>query len=199
MNLFKVAFFHSLFLLTIFLSACSNPVNPNALAIDPNIFFTINFNGQTMTQNGLTGSESSSNLNIQFAYVQINTNNNNGSVSSNLLIEVEGSSLNNARDLFNTEYHANIPVQKCNATILLTKQGNALGNYQIVDYGIPANYSSNITDITIGNKKYDIDPANSAFIVTSVDVSIVAGNFTCTLIDGANRIPASGSFRLYKL
>jgi len=74
----------------------------------------------------------------------------------------------------------------------LDKDGNAIGNYYIKSVSTLKNY---VTDKSAGNKNYDID-SGSVFTITKVDASIVEGNFTCKLIDGSNKIPATGSFSL---
>lgn len=76
----------------------------------------------------------------------------------------------------------------------MTRNGNATGNYQILE-GLP----STITDLTVGNKVYDLDPETTIFTVLSADATFVQGTYTANLIDGSGKIPVTGSFKVRKL
>ena len=108
-------------------------------------------------------------LNVLYAKAYISTSNNttNGGVTTTLWINTT---------LINTGF--------------LHKDGNALGIYYADQFS-----DGYVIDKSVGNKRYDID-SGAVFTVTKIDASIVEGNFTCKLIDGSTKIPATGSFSL---
>lgn len=164
------------------------------MKVDPNNYFTATFAGKTIKTSGaiftINGSLSFTESNAAInAFLQTENDNSGGGVTSTLWISVSGSVMNLAwGDLYK------FPVQDCNATIYLTRSGNATGNYQILE-----GLSSTITDLTVGNKVYDLDPVTTIFTVSSADATFVQGTYTANLIDGSNKIPVSGSFKVRKL
>jgi hypothetical protein len=174
-------------LCTVLIISCSgntNPVNNNNYVIDPNVFFTLTFNGRTLTTNGLT----SNNLSI----IPLLKNQTSaralsfGTTETQLTIIAAGSNVNTLM---------NNTAQQINCNIQVTKQGISLGTYN----GIPTNNNSGfITDLTINSTIYNVN-INSSVTVTSIDQNYVTGNISLLLEDGTNLIPASGSFRLHKL
>jgi len=164
----------------------NNPTNTSnsPYTIDPNAFFTVNFNGTTLTSHSLL-------FNSYPYYLWgspiITTFNQGNEVMSLVKFDVLGSSTNSMLSAYNQNHQ----VQQCDASITLTKQGNATGLYNADTF-----FHSTITDIAAGNKKYDIDSTNALFTISSVGPDYIIGSFTCNLIDGSTRIPAIGSFRI---
>ena len=159
----------------------SSTINNSTFSLDPDIYFKVTFNGKTLSSNGVLVNGNPTDLNLAL----ISTTTNNGILSTSLFLISDGSSFNNVAHIYNLT-----PLQTCNAEIHLQKNGNSIGLYTVI-FG-------SITDITVGNKRYDID-IGSAFTVTVADVKYVKGTFVCNLIDGTTKIPATGSFSLKKL
>jgi hypothetical protein len=56
--------------------------------------------------------------------------------------------------------------------------------------------SSYIVDLQNGSRRYYIENTSSYFVnVTSAINNVITGTFNCILLDGQNRIAASGSFK----
>ena len=183
-----------LFIIVIFSSCGSGTsaggqVNPNGYSLDPNTYFNVTFNNVNLFSNGLL-INGSRDIDISpHGWVTTNTDI-NGITTSTLLLIASGTSFNQIR----SQLYPNLPYQTCNATISISKQGNAIGLYSI-------NPSGSISDISInvGNKEYRLNSTGVSFNITSIDAEFINGSFTCNLIDGTSIIPASGSFKLYKL
>jgi hypothetical protein len=187
-----ISFF--LFIIILIFSSCKEeePSENIIFKEDPNNFFTATFGGKTLktsgfifTINGITDDLSGS---ASIVNAILETKNINGSVQTDLICSVQGSLANSS---FNQLYK--IPLQQLDAFIWLERSGNAVGTYKI-DLDL-----SSITDLTVGNKKYDIDPATTTFNVTSADILWIQGTYTGNLLDGSKKIPVTGSFRLRKL
>ena len=195
----KISFLTAVIFTAVIFSSCEKNKSDentfsNVMKVDPNNYFTATFAGKTIKTSGaiftINGSLSFTESNAAInAFLQTENDNSGGGVTSTLWISVSGSVMNLAwGDLYK------FPVQDCNATIYLTRSGNATGNYQILE-----GLSSTITDLTVGNKVYDLDPVTTIFTVSSADATFVQGTYTANLIDGSNKIPVSGRFKVRKL
>ncbi len=181
------------------LSSCSKKADPFSLNYsakeDPNNFFTATFNGKTLktsgfifTSNGIVDESGS----ITVANAQILTSNNGSSIVTSVTLAVTGSTSNIA---LMDKYK--IPAQHLDASIIITRLGNALGTYKLEDYGVGYVISS-ITDLTVGGKKYDLDLATTSFTITLADAKYIQGSYTGRLIDGNTKIPVTGNFKFKK-
>ena len=165
---------------------------------DSNNYFTATFSGKTLkttgyifNNNGVTDDLSGS---LTLMNALLNTSNINATVSTDLYCSVNGSISNlSLAPLYK------IPLQKLDAFLMLERTGNAVGTYKIYDLGVSGYYSSNITDLTVGKKKYDLDPSTTTVTVTAADLLTVQGTYTGNLIDGSTKIPVTGSFKLRKI
>ena len=165
--------------------------------LDTNYYFKVNFSGKTLSS---------------YSYVEIlngtiiyaggadiigtsSTATNNSIVTSTLGFIVSGSTLN----IIYPSY--SLPSNQCDfsCAIGLTKIGNAVGNYIYHPDQISFQISPmTLSDLTVGNKKYCVDTINNLFTVTQADTKFIKGTFSCNLIDGNSKIPATGSFSLAK-
>ena len=86
----------------------------------------------------------------------------------------------------------NLSYQYCDAMVFTRKTGNAVGVYTIHDGG------SEIVDLTVGKKTFPIDDRSGINVtVTEADNKYVTGNFAFYLINGSNKILATGNFKLH--
>ena len=190
-QLIRFGYFIFLLQWSFIFNACTKTSVPSTgvmYSVDNNIYFTATFSGKTIKTNGIkyqVNNITATYLFNMLSYIS-SYNNYSGGVTSNLWIDVEGSTLNLSNAL-QSQY--NIPVQQCNASIYLTRTGNAVGIYQ-------TQYSyCTLTDLTAGNKQYNID-ASSIFTVTNADATYVQGTYSGNLIDGSTKIPVTGTFKL---
>jgi hypothetical protein len=181
--------------LPIFWGCSPNSSTPNIeetiATIDPNVFFTVNIIGTSLTTNGIIPVGL-----IPYnghIYGKVSTRNDfNGEFISDFLLQTRGTSLNQLINTSSYTLYSNLPYQKTDATISSEKSGDALGIFSIT-YGT-------ISDLRIGNKIYDIDyTSGSTLTLTEIGEKYITGQFQCLLIEGSNLIPANGSFRVYKL
>ena len=183
--------------LTTSLISCNksaNNTNSTNSTVDPNNYFTATFSGKTLKTNGLIlniGGVQNYGVSFGVMGASIQTTNNSGGVSTSLLLSVLGSTMNSA---WSTQYQ--FPTQSCDASIWLTKTGNALGNYTLDPVFIGLGVLT-ITDLTVGNKKYEIDPS-TVFTVTLADATYVQGIYSGSMVDGSTKIPVTGTFKLRK-
>lgn len=190
----------TLLVITLVISASSCSKENTSLSTDvkedPNSYFTATFNGKTLKTSGSIITRSGVIDNITYSYLPLmpilNTSNIGNTVTTNLVINIEGSTINLGRNLYK------MPLQQLDALIRIERVGNAVGAYKVIEASLPGLYYSSITDLTVGNKEYDIDPASTTFTVTTADASIIQGTYTGKLIDGTTKIPVNGSFKLRK-
>lgn len=189
-----------LFTVVITLSSCSKESNPGGIKFkeDPNNFFTATFNGKTIkttgfifTINGVTDDASGSILAMN---ANLLTSNFAGRVETSGTLSILGSTLNLA---FVDQYK--IPVQQLDATFRIERLGNTIGTYKITEFGLSGFYTSSITDLTSGKKKYDIDPTSTTVNITTADALFIQGTYTGVLIDGSRKISVTGTFKLRKV
>lgn len=181
----------------IFLNICCTKEN-NALSTnikeDPNSFFTAIFNGKTLKTSGYIktdfGITDDINLNRLYLFPSLSTSNFGSNTITHFTISIEGSKINISRNLYQ------IPVQQLDASIDLERNRNAIGTYKLRELG--SFYLASITDLTVGNKVYDLDPLTTIFTVTSADASSIQGTYTGNLIDGTSKVPVTGSYKLRK-
>jgi hypothetical protein len=174
----------------------SSPTPSNGIVVDSTIFFKVTFLGKTLCvypiyRNGIPIDEGISSRSCTIA-----TYTNSLSQTESILKLSDGP---NNESLLLNYYNFNMPWKTCAFYIQTQKLGNILGSYGM-------NTSGYISDFSIGGntqKIYGIEAFTvsgyvntSNFTITSINGSYVTGFFTCILIDGPNRIPASGSFRL---
>jgi hypothetical protein len=159
---------------------------------DPNNFFTATFGGKTLKTTGfiytINGAEDDMMGSATIVNAILDTRNIDGMVETILYCSVEGSLVNTA-----LTQGFKIPEQQLDAFLFLERTGDAVGSYNITALG------ANITDLTVGNKKYDLDPLTTTINVTAADVLWVQGTYTGNLLDGSKKIPVVGSFKLRKL
>lgn len=165
---------------------------------DPNNYFIATFNSKTLKSSGFLfningvlddGSASFASLNCI-----LSTSNTFNGVETIGILSVAGSAMNLA---FGEQYK--IPIQQLDVSLLIERIGNSVGSYKITDYNLAGTYTSSITDLTVGRKKYDFDPTTTTVNITSVDALYIQGNYSGKLIDGTSKIPVSGTFKLRKL
>jgi hypothetical protein len=171
----------------------------NNFKVDENVFFKITFGGKTISFNQIYHNTNNGSfaLNDLLATVSTRTNSDN-LTESNFLISLSPYTSN----YFHNNGNPSIPWQTCEALINIQKRGDIVGIY---DASIPGAYGV-ITDLSIGvgRKEYQIEgPLNSnnntlRLEVISIDSKFIVGKLNCVLIDGTNKIPASGSFRLVR-
>jgi hypothetical protein len=196
MKINNITFASFLFFVIFAFNSCSqgssyggqaNPIPNNGIVVDSSVFFKVTFSGKTISVNQVY--KDGNLLNYDAFVSMVSTNSNTGQTLTNLSIGVDG---NSANGYHNTIY-PNIPWQACAANLFTQRLGDVIGVY---DYCI-----GTITDLSIGvgRKEYqierDVNPSTFHLELTSIDARFIIGNFTCFLIDGSNRIPASGSFR----
>lgn len=175
--------------LIVLISSCAKdnvttPSNIYGASVNKDIFFSVTFNGKTLKANGLTFSVLQYvDMLLDFMFVHIITHTVSGQTQSELNLFVD--------PIYTSIF--NLSNGEVSAAMSLERIGDAVGRYTFVDY-MP-NY---INDYTVGNKEYKIDIATSNLTVTSVDAKFIKGTFSCNLIDGTKKIPATGSFTLPK-
>ena len=183
-------------------SNSNNNVNPNNqinYSIDPNLYFKISFSGKNLATYGVKSTyylfstpESLWSFNFTIGGFSTTTTNINGIPYTENIIKISGSTFNTGYTQYNL--HSDL-----NAQFVISRDGNVIGS----DYSLVSWYYHTITDINIGNKQYDIDTAGFHLQVSSVSLmpngghNIAVGTFSCNLIDGSTKIPATGSFSLY--
>ncbi len=190
----------TILIVTLAVTSCTkdNSTSGSVFKEDPNNSFTATFNGKTLktvgfifTINGVTDDASGS-ITTMNAYLL--TRNISTGVKTDGMFAVRGSALNLAfGDLYK------IPVQQLDASISIERLGNAVGAYKITDGSFPGVYTSSIYDVTVGRKKYDLDPATTTVNITTADALYIQGNYTGQLIDGTTKIPVTGTFKLRKI
>lgn len=192
--------FLSILVLSIFATSCSKKADSNnasSFKEDPNNFFTATFNGKTIKTSGFILTTNGVVDNLSASATALNatvlTSNSGSTSTSSGSLYVMGSVLNLS---FTSTF--NLPSQQLDATINIERVGNAVGTYRITDPGQGLYYTSSINDLTVGNKKYDVDPVNTTLTISSADALYIQGTYTGRLIDGATRIPVTGSFKLRK-
>ena len=202
MKINNITFASFLFFVIFAFNSCSqgssyggqaNPIPNNGIIVDSSVFFKVTFSGKTLCVYPIYKDGNQIDLTSAICQVTTYTNNNN-QTESKLWLDYGPNSESILRDYYNF----NIPWKTCQIIIQTHKLGDNLGSYNINAFGY-------IYDFSIGGntyKEYKIEApifggANSSyFTITSIDSRFVTGIFTCILIDGTNRIPASGSFRL---
>lgn len=193
--------FLTLLVITLVISASSCSKDNTSPGIsykeDPNNYFTATFNGKTikttgfiLTLNGVADDVSGSIATMNAYIVTLNTSN---GVKSTAALAVMGSTLNTT---FGDQYK--IPVQQVDASIDIERMGNAVGAYKLKEHSFSGVYMSSIYDVTVGRKKYDLDPATTTVNITVADALYIQGSYTGQLIDGTTKIPVTGSFKLRK-
>lgn len=169
------------------------PYDPSIYALDSNIFFRIQFNGDTLKTYGIKSLFLPTNGPILRGsyYVKINrTTDNLGNPMNNIDMSCMG---NLGNQVIAGTY---LPRNQCNFTAGAMKSGPSQGNYYFT-------VNPQLTDLTDSlYHSYPVD-MNSGynFEITRVDSLYVGGHFNFFLIgrDGVSRMPASGSFQLNNL
>lgn len=167
-------------------SSNNNPTGNSGIDIDSNVFFTINFNGRTLTTNGLISDQNSSFFN-QYCSALVASQ---GSSTSSIVFNVRGSALNG---LYQNSSQLNF------LGSIFINNTTTLGTYNLTGN---ASYIFDLTSST--NSLYYLatpqtNPEGGSYVtITDIDQVYIAGILNFELINGSNKIPASGSFRLYK-
>lgn len=182
------------------LSSCTKDSNSidTKFKEDMNNYFTATFNGKTIKTSGfiftINGVADDASGSVAIVHGYLLTSNTSNGVETKGMIAVSGSSLNLAYgDLYK------IPIQQLDASLDIERIGNAVGSYKLTDSNFPGLYYSSITDLTVGRKKYDLEPSSTSVNITAADALYIQGSYTGKLIDGSAKIPVTGTFKLRKL
>ena len=175
----------------ILITGCSKNstlTNPNGIYIDPNVFFSITFNGKTLTYYGLTNNTPSINGSLKlYGYCSFEIGNDGrGNVTHNFVA-------------FGNSTQAYVKNQITFLVITDVKLGNdptGLYNSGLIQFtdnslSIPRTY------LSIGGGDFT---DKVKFNITSVTNDFVTGTFQGLMldVDGVTTFQATGSFRLHK-
>lgn len=156
-------------------------------------FFTITFNNRTLTSYGLIINYAGELKYPVCGILHYTSDGINYPVQTSIGLNCIGNQLNIYN---NAPYNFNYfePISAFFSQSDLIHSGSDITGIYIGNNGITND--SHIDDLENASKRYYIESSNSFIVnVTSAVNDIITGTFTCILLDGQNRIPASGSFR----
>ncbi len=172
-----------LFSLSLVIFSCKNDdTDTDGISTDESVFFTITFNGKTLTQYGSKSTETVFNTHLK-SYVSAKITTDANANESKVFITAIGSG----------GYKGSLNNQTITANIAVNKVGDSLGIYNNLA-GV-----GSINASTDGLSPYNIDKANCTITITNIDSQYVTGNFGFNLIIDNKLVPATGSFKLNKL
>ena len=171
-----------LFLLSLVIFSCKNDdSDTDEISTDESVFFTITFNGKTLTQYGSKSTETVYNTHLK-SYVSAKITTDANTNESKVFITAIGSG----------GYNGSLNNQTITANIDVNKVGDSLGIYNnLVGVG-------SILDLIDPHSVYNIDKANCTITITNID-SYVTGTFSFNLIIENKLVAATGSFKLNNL
>lgn len=171
-----------LFSLGLVIFSCENDnSDSDGLSTDESVFFTITFNGKTLTQNGSKSTDPIHN-NVIKSYVSAEITTDVNANESNIYIVAIGHG-GYKGGLNNHNFTANIRINKVGDSLGI--YNNLVGECSIVDSADP-------------HSVYNIDKTNCTITITKID-SYVTGTFIFNLIIDNKLVAATGSFKLNKL
>jgi len=172
-----------LFSLSLVIFSCKNDnSDSDGLSTDESVYFTITFNGKTLTQYGSKSTDPLYNNNL-LSYLSAKITTDYNANESNVFITAEGSG----------GYMGGLNNRIVSANILINKIGESLGvYYNLVGEGW------SIQDSAAPHTVYYIDKTNCTFTINT-DYRYVTGTFNFNLIIDNKLVPATGSFKLNRL
>lgn len=174
--------------------SCTAGIDPNniwGVKANKDIFFSITINGKTITSYGVKFTVSTYES-WAFDYLYGNTR-----TFTNYNQEVVTESDIYVNPIYNSVWswsQFGLKDGDVEAQFSLTKNGTIIGVHKIETYGF-----RKIIDKTNGNVEYIIEPTSSTVNITEIDGKSIKGTFNFNLTLGTQLIPATGSFRLWRL
>jgi hypothetical protein len=186
-------------IIAISFGSCSkenNSANSNFTAIqNKDVYFTISFSGKTLTSYGIKFLKAAGYADNDFIYSLSKTFTDLGQTYSTFYADIRPT-------YSSTPFYgeSNIKDGQVSAEFWAQRKvGQLVGTFAFEpNLGGPTGDPwSSILDRSTQTKYY-IDPSGSQIVINSVDQSLIKGTFSCKLISGTNRIPATGTFSLHK-
>ena len=153
-----------------------DPNPSDGLSTDKRVFFTITFNGKTLTQYGTKSTDIDEN-NFDKSDVSAEITRDVNANESNIFIAAGG----------HNGYNGGLNNSTLNASIRINKVGESLGIY--------TNFVGECS-IVVDTTVYNIDKADCTVTITNIDLAYVTGTFGFNLINDNKLLPATGSFKL---
>ena len=165
--------------LVIFISCENDNSDTDGLSTDGSVFFTITFNGKTITQNGSKSTDPIYNTLLK-SYVSAKITTDEIANESNIYMVAFGSG-GYKGGLNNHNFTVNIRINKVGDSLGI--YNNLVGECSIVDSADPFSV-------------YNIDKENCTITITYIDSQYVNGTFGFNLIIDNKLVAATGFFKL---